>query len=183
MISNQINNRKGFNNYVIVNFLLTIIGFSIAIISIIGMINKDLGLLHLLIPDLRYAVWLIFLIFSISFFGLFVWLVSPSYIEVIISEREIILRTFKPNKRNGLSFIHMVRYRKYLKEFKISKLEYNDYKLIIDKFGFRKRLILQKINNNGLYQTSEINISFLDQRKYTDLILSMDRMRTKINLN
>jgi hypothetical protein len=77
----------------------------------------------------------------------------------------------------------MLGYRKYLKELKISQLEYNDYKLVINNCGFRKVLILQKINKSGIYETSDINISFLGQKKYTDLILSIDRMKGKINLN
>jgi len=44
-------------------------------------------------------------------------------------------------------------------------------------------LIFQKIEKDGISETSEINISLLGQKKYTNLILSIDRMQGKINLN
>jgi hypothetical protein len=55
--------------------------------------------------------------------------------------------------------------------------------LVISICGIRKALILQKINKSGIYETSDINISFLGQKKYTELVLSIDRMKGKINLN
>ena len=40
--------------------------------------------------------------------GLIELIIRPSYIETIISEKEIIVKTFSPNIRNGLRFILML---------------------------------------------------------------------------
>jgi hypothetical protein len=55
--------------------------------------------------------------------------------------------------------------------------------LTIGKFGIKKELRLQKINNDGVYKSANINISLLGQKKYTNLIVAIDRLRTKICLN
>ena len=170
------NNKKGFQIYVILNFMLSILAFLIAILTIVGLISNNWIIINALKQYLGLII--VFILFGFIELGL-----RPSYIETIINEKEIVIRTFSPNIRNGLRFILMLRYTKYLKELKISTHEYNDYKLKIDKFGFHRILILQKIDKNGISETSEINISLLGQKKYTQLILSIDRLRGKINLN
>ena len=70
-----------------------------------------------------------------------------------------------------------------MKQLRISREEYNDYTLTIGKFGFRKELKLQKTNNTGVYKSSTINISLLGQKDYTNLIVAIDRLRTRICLN
>jgi hypothetical protein len=176
MIVNKIDNNKEFKIYVIINLIIPIFGFIIGILSIRGLIIHDWSFINTLKP--YFGLLVIFFLL-----GLFRSSINPAYIETIINEREIIIRTFNPNIRNGLDFIFMLKYKKYLKELKLSQQEYNDYKLLIDKFGFRRILILQKINKSGIYETSKINISLLGQKKYTDLILSIDRLKGKINLN
>jgi hypothetical protein len=176
MIKKQIDNRQEFQIYVIAYLIFSILGFSVGILSIQGVIIQDWRFLEIIKPYIG-------LISVFVIFGLFEFTIKPSYIESVINEREIIIRTFNPNLRNGLRFIHMLRYRKNLTELRISKQEYNDYKLLIDKCGLHRILILQKINKSGIYETSEINISLLGQKKYTDLILSIDRLKGKISLN
>ena len=180
MIKNQIDNKKFFQIYVIMNLVFSITGFSILIFYIHGVITHDLNSIkHFIFPILGFLV----ILFVFKQFEL---IIKPSYIETNINEREIIVRTLSPNFRNGLRFIFMlkfVRYKRYLNELKLSQHEYNDYKLLIDKFGLRKRLILQKIQRDGIYETSEINISLLSTKKFTNLILSIDRLKGKINLN
>jgi hypothetical protein len=39
------------------------------------------------------------------------------------------------------------------------------------------------MDNGKLFESKPINISFLGVRKYTDLILSIDRLKEKISLN
>jgi hypothetical protein len=178
MIENKINNRTEFQIYIVINLIVFVLGFLIAIVSIHGLVSHNWIII--------YSFLGLFLI--IMAWGLFESIINPSYFETIINEREIIIKTFTPSLRNGLMrngvrFLLLFKFRKYLKEIKLSQREYNDYKLIIDKLGFRKILILQKINKNGIYETSEINISLLGQKKYTDLILSIDRLRGKIHLN
>ena len=176
MIVNKIDNKKAFQIYIIVNLLFYIIGFLIGGISIRGLITHDWSIINTLKPYFGFIA--IFMLF-----GFIEFVIRPSYIETIISEKEIIIRTFSPNIRNGIRFILMLRYQKYIKELKMNKQEYNDYKLQFNKWGFRKSLILQKINKSGIFETSEINISLLGQKKYTNLILSIDRLKGKINLN
>jgi len=176
MIKNQIDNRQGFRIYAIMNLIISIFGFTIGILSIRGVITQDWSFIEIIKPFIGLIV--VFIVF-----GLFEFAIKPSYLETIINEREIIIRTFNPNIRNGLRFILILGYRKHLSELRLSQHEYNDYKLLIDKCGLRRILILQKINKSGIYETSEINISLLGQNKYTELILSIDRLRGKINLN
>lgn len=176
MIKNQIDNRKGFRIYIIVNLIISLLGFTIGFLSIRGVITQDWNFIEIIKPNIGFiAVFIAF--------GVFEFAIKPSYIETIINEREIIIRTFNPNIRNGLRFILMLGYRKYLTELRLSQNEYNDYKLLIDKCGLRRILTLQKINKSGIYKTTEINISLLGQKKYTELILSVDRLKGKMNLN
>ena len=176
MIKNQIDNRQGFRIYIIVNLIISLLGFTIGFLSIRGVITQDWNFIEIIKPYIGFiAVFIAF--------GVFEFAIKPSYIETIINEREIIIRTFNPNIRNGLRFILMLGYRKYLTELRLSQNEYNDYKLLIDKCGLRRILTLQKINKSGIYKTTEINISLLGQKKYTELILSVDRLKGKMNLN
>jgi len=176
MMINPIDNRLEFKTYIILNLLFSIVGFTIGILSIRGVITQDWNFINFLVP----FFWLIGVFIL---FGLFEFALKPSYIETIVNESEIIIRTFKPNVRNGLRFILMLRYPKYLKELKLSQKEYNDNKLLIDSFGLRKILILQKINKQGIFETTNINISLLGLKEFTNLILSIDRLKGKINLN
>lgn len=177
MIQRQIDNKKYFQIYLIMNLVISIIGISILILYIRGAIIHDVSFIkQFMIPILLFLAF-------IFVFKRFERILKPAYIETIINEKEIIIRTFQPNFRNGLRFIFMLRYTMYINELKLSQQEYNDYRLLIDKFGFRKKLILQKIKKDGIYESSEINISLLGQKKYTNLILAIDRLKGKINLN
>ncbi len=176
MTNNQIDNRQEFRIYIIVNLIFSILGFTIGLLSLRGVITQNWNFLEIIKPYVG-------LIAVFIAFGLIEFVIEPSYVESIINEREIIIRTFKPNIRNGLRFILMLRYRKHLSELRLSQNEYNDYKLLIDKCGLRRILTLQKINKSGIYESTEINISLLGQKKYTELILSIDRLKGKINLN
>jgi hypothetical protein len=180
MMHLSISNKKEFQIYVIVYFILTVIGFLIGIISIVSITTGD----WILINSLKAYPGLIsiFLIF-VALFVFLELILNPAYIETIINEKEIVIRTFSPNIRNGLRSIRMLRYKSHLKELILSTQDYNDYKLKIDNLGFRKLLILQRFNKLGIAETSQINISFLGIKKYSELILSIDRLRGKINLN
>jgi len=178
MLVNKISNKSEFQIYIGIKIILFLLEILIAIMAISGLFTHNLIIINTFLGIIAILIIL----------GLFESVIKPSYFETLINEKEIIIKTFSPKLRNGLlkngsRFILLFGYRKHLKEIKLSQHEYNDYKLLIDKFGFRKILILQKINKNGIYETSEINISLLGQKKYTNLILSIDRLKGKINLN
>jgi hypothetical protein len=64
-------------------------------------------------------------------------------------------------------------------EYKISKDEFSDYQLKVRYMGLLKELIFRKTNIDGIYQSANINISLLGSPKYTNLIQSLDKLRTK----
>jgi len=181
MIVNKINNKNEFLIYRVVKII---------IVFMFGFLFMTLPFFRGLIPhsfdsaNLYWGFVIILLIFS-----LFEVVLKPSYFETLIYEKEIIIRTFSLDLRNSFvrnglkNIILLFSYKKYLNEIKLSKQEYNGYKLNIDKFGFRRILVLQKINKYGIYETAELNISLLTQKKYTNLILSIDRLTGKVNLN
>ena len=109
--------------------------------------------------------------------------IKPAFIEYQLIEDEIIIKTYNPHLNRWESPFILFGYKNRFKEYKISRVDYKDYSLTIGKLGLRKELKLQKIDNNGIYETSNINISLLDIRKYTNLIISIDRLRTKFCLN
>ncbi len=114
---------------------------------------------------------------------LFDYIFSPTYFEAVVFNGKIIFKYFNPNKRNALMFFLMLFYKKFSIEQIIERQAYNNYKIKIDRFGFRKNLIFQKIDKGQIYESTPINISFLHAKKYTDLVLSIDRLQEKITLN
>jgi len=121
--------------------------------------------------------------FLMVIFQLFDYTIKPAYFEALILNGEIRFKTFAPNKYNKFRFIYMIFYKKYLTEYTLSRQSYNGYRIIIDRFGLRKFLILHKTEKGKLYQSKPINISLLGMKKYTDLVLSIDRLHEKITLN
>ena len=109
--------------------------------------------------------------------------IKPAFIEYQISDDEIIIKTYNPHSNRWESPFVLFAYKKRIHEFIISREEFNNYKLTIGKFGIHKELKLQKTDNTGIYKSSDINISLLGQKNYTNLILAIDRLRTKICLN
>ena len=82
-----------------------------------------------------------------------------------------------------MQFIFVLFYLRNLKEHILTRKSYNGYTLIIGKLGIRKQLILQIIDQGKIYDSKPIDISFLGARKYTELILSLERLKEKITLN
>jgi len=109
--------------------------------------------------------------------------IRPAFIEFQVSDDEITIKTYNPHSNRWESPFVLFAYKKRIHEFIISREEFNNYKLTIGKFGFHKELKLQKTDNTGIYKSSDINISLLGQKNYTNLILAIDRLRTKICLN
>lgn len=176
MTKNVIDNRLGFSIYLAMNLLFSLLGLALGILSVRGLITNDWTFLGLIEPF--YGLIPLFILFIIVDF-----LVKPTYVEISISGSEIAIKTYIPNTSNRLRFLLMLKYREHLAELRLSQREYNNYTLTIGALGFRKILTLQKIENGKVYQTSEINVSLLGQKKYTLLVLSLDRLRGKINLN
>ena len=92
-------------------------------------------------------------------------------------------RYFKPDGSNILQFIFLLFYLGNLKEHILTRRSYNGYTLNIRKFGIRKYIILQIIDQGKIYDSKPMDISFLGTRNYTELILSLERLKEKITVN
>ena len=180
-INKMINNKLLFEVYMIVRLLIFI-----TFIIIAGIIVSRLFLKIDLIPSIfsnESKNSLIILNWIMVFFILIDEKVKPAYIEFEIIEDEIIIKTYNPHSNRWESPFALFGYKRRIKELKMNREEYNNYWLTIGRFGLKKELKLQKINNDGVYESSNINISLLGQQKYTNLILAIDRLRSKICLN
>jgi len=103
--------------------------------------------------------------------------IRPAFIEFQLTADEIIIKTYNPHLNRWESPFILFGYKKRITELKISKEEYYDYKLTIGKFGLRKELRLQKMNNNGVFETSDVSISLLRKKEYMNLISDLDRLK------
>jgi len=180
-INKMINNKPLFEVYMTVRLLIFI-----TFIIIAGIIVSRLFLKIDLIPSIfsnKSKDSLIILNWIMVFFILIDEKVKPAYIEFEIIEDEIIIKTYNPHSNRWESPFALFGYKRRIKELKMNREEYNNYWLTIGRFGLKKELKLQKINNDGVYESSNINISLLGQQKYTNLILAIDRLRSKICLN
>jgi len=180
-INKMINNKLLFEVYMIVRLLIFI-----TFIIIAGIIVSRLFLKIDLIPSIfsnESKNSLIILNWIMVFFILIDEKVKPAYIEFKIIEDEIIIKTYNPHSNRWESPFALFGYKRRIKELKMNREEYNNYWLTIGRFGLKKELKLQKINNDVVYESSNINISLLGQQKYTNLILAIDRLRSKICLN
>jgi len=180
-INEMINNKLLFEVYMTVRLLIFI-----TFIIIAGIIVSRLILKIDLIPSVfsnESKDSLIIFNWIMVFFILIDEKVKPAYIEFEIIEDEIIIKTYNPHSNKWESPFALFGYKRKIKELKMSREEYNNYWLTIGRFGLKKELKLQKINNDGVYKSSNINISLLGQQKYTNLILAIDRLRSKICLN
>ena len=110
-------------------------------------------------------------------------IISPSYFECIILPNELRIRFFNPERKNTLQFISVMFSLENLKEHILNRQSYNGYILKIGKLGIKKYITLQMIDDGKMYDSKPINISFLGARKYIELILALDRLKDKINLN
>jgi hypothetical protein len=176
-MDNTINNKLAFNFYVWANLIGFVLTFLFLLFLFIAIKTHETGMTNSL---LRYI--LIFPVLA-AISQLFDYLIQPAYIEFQISHNEIRFKSFNPNRNNKFRIFLMVAYKKYLIEQTINQQSYNNYILKIDRFGLRRNLILQKLENGVLYQSKPIDISFLGIKKYTNLILSIDRLQEKISLN
>jgi hypothetical protein len=180
-INEMINNKLLFEVYMTVRLLIFI-----TFIIIAGIIVSRLFLKIDLIPSVfsnESKDSLIIFNWIMVFFIVIDEKVRPAYIEFEIIEDEIIIKTYNPHSNKWESPFALFGYKRRIKELKMSREEYNNYWLTIGRFGLKKELKLQKINNDGVYKSSNINISLLGQQKYTNLILAIDRLRSKICLN
>ncbi len=175
-MKSKISNKLAFNIYAWTRFSLLIFFIFFLLCQVLEIPQK-----------LGYDVFKGQFILVLSSFALFLivfeYMINPAYFEALILNGKIVFKSFEPNKKNGLIYILMLFYKKHLNEYTIERQAYNNYKIKIDRLGLRKKLILQKIDRGKIYESSPINISFLSTRKYTELILSIDRLQEKITLN
>lgn len=111
------------------------------------------------------------------------YVLRPTFFEAKITSDQIAIKSFSPFARTGFFQFAMLSYRKHLTEYYIDRQSYNNYKIQIGRLGLRKNLILQKIKDGRIYESKPIMIHFLCIKKYTELILSIDRLKEKITLN
>jgi hypothetical protein len=174
----SINNKYAFTIYALLNFCLTISVIAIFIIFLSENILNSRIPIHDSNVNILIIIFISYMIIKILEF-----LIRPSYFEATVSFGQINIRSFNPNKRNGFRFFFMLFYKKYLTVHTIERQSYNNYRILIERFGLKKSLILQKTENGVLYESSPVNISFLGVRKYTDLILAIDRLKGKFSMN
>ena len=180
----QINNKTIFEIYLIFRFIIFI---SIIIIGGIIITKVVFKINFLQILFLNYGSAVMNPLILINWFSMIFFIIDekikPAFIEFHVTDTEIYIKTYNPHSNRWESPFVLFGYKKRLKELKISRTEYNNYTLTIGKFGFKKEIKLQKANDTGFYESSNINISLLGQKNYTNLLLGIDRLRTKICLN
>jgi hypothetical protein len=173
----NINNRLVFNIYVWSNFCLLIVFLVYVLLILIGYKTGNRELVH------SSTISLMIVAFATLIIRIFDFLIKPAYFEAIISFGQIHIKSFNQIKNHGFDFIRMLDYSKYLLDHKIDRQSFTSYRINIEMFGLKKSLILQKMDNGKLFESKPINISFFGVRKYTDLILSIDRLKEKLSLN
>jgi hypothetical protein len=180
----MINNKTQFEIYLIFRLFIFI---TIIIISgiIITRVLLKIDLVQMIFPNYESVEEnpLMLLNWFSAFFLIIDERIKPAFIEYQLNEDEIRIKTYNPHSTRWESPFVLWGYKKRIKVLKINREEYTNYNLTIGKFGIKKELRLQKINNDGVYKSANINISLLGQKKYTNLIVAIDRLRTKICLN
>jgi len=177
----MINNKKTFEIYLILRLIIFIILLITTVIIATTLLLK-INLYQTIASNFGSNT-LLSLTLSSSILMMIDGRIKPAFIDIQIIGDMILIRTYNPHVKKWESPFGLLGYKKKIKELLISREEYNDYKLQFGGFGLKKELKLHKINNSGVYESANINISLLGQRKYTNLILAIDRLRTKICLN
>lgn len=175
----MINNKTEIRIYQLfkISFILVLLIFILSMT-----ITKTIGNQYIIISkDLFYSLFALNFIMSILM--LIIEKLQPTYIEFHSQNNEIIIKTYEPNPRSLKSFLNFLGYRKNMKEYRVNRDEFTNYKLTVGRFGFRKELKLQRTNNNKVYESASINLSFIGQKNYTNLVLAIDRLCKKICLN
>ena len=177
----MINNKTAFEICLIIRFVIFLVP-AIFVGLIFAARIGGIDLFQLVIHDFIYFALCLFLALAFIF-SITSEIIKPTFVEFDFASDEIVVKTYRPDLYKKSAPFALFGYKKRIIEFKISKEEYNDYKLTIGKLGIYKELKLQKTNNDGVYDSPKINISLLGQKKYTNLILAVERLRTKISMN
>ena len=172
---NRINNKQIYRVFIWFNFLVVLvilffIGFFIYAIN--SGVKDPFHYYHLF-----YYPAFIFLYGSVRY------KCTPHYFDAEISSERIIIKTINPAKYYGLNFILLVFNKIKPTEFTIDRISFTNYRIVIDKWGFKKILILQKSDNGNIFESKPIRLDYLGYKKYTDLIISIDRLSQKMSLN
>jgi len=174
----MINNKKVFEIYLIFRLLVftTILIFGVQVIT---KVLLRIDLLQVIFPN--YGTLLENPLIALNLLSIGFLLIDerikPAFIEFQIIKNKIIIETYNPHSNRWESPFILFAYKKRIKELKISNEEYIDYKLTIGKFGIKKEMKLQKIDTNSVYESTNINISLLGQRKYANLLSALDRFK------
>ena len=111
------------------------------------------------------------------------YIISPTYFDAEISGNRIVIKAINPAKYYGLNFILLVLNKIKPSIFTIDRISFTNYKIAIYNWGFNKSIILQKLDNGYLIESKPIRMDYLGYKKYTDLIISIDRLCQKMSLN
>ena len=173
---NIINNKRIYKVFIGINVLVVLlilffVGFFIYATNYSG-VKNPFQYYHL-----NYYPALIFLYVFIRY------KISPSYFDAEISGNRIVIKAINPAKYYGLNFILLVLNKIKPSEFAIDRISFTNYRISIDNWGFKKSIILQKLNNGYLIESKPIRMDFLGYKKYTSLILSIDRLCQKMSVN
>ena len=184
MYNKIISNKTLFEIYLIFRMIIIIDIIVIGAIVITNVLLR-IDFLQAIFSNYRNGGKLTLLEFSM-FFLLLIQIdeiIKPAFVELNIIKEEIIISTYNPHLNKWESPFILFGYKNRINKLNVRRDEYIDYKLTITKFGLRKELRLQKINNNEVYETPNINISLLRKKEYTNIISTLTDLRTKIYLN
>jgi len=180
----MMNNKTLFEIYLIFRLFIFI---TLIIISgmIITSVVLKIDLVQMIFPNYGSVVEnpLMALNWFLIFFLIIDERIKPAYIEYQLNDDEISIKTYNPHSTRWESPFVLWGYKKRIKVLKMNRDEFTNYNLILGKFGIKKELRIRKINHDGVSQSAKINISLLGQKKYTNLIVAIDILRTKICLN
>ena len=174
-MSKKIDNKLLFNIYIWTDSIMSILplGFMAFFIYVASMSDKHAY--HQYHVSLYFYAFILYFIIK-SFF-------KPSYLEAEIYGEQIRLKAIDPNKYFRFGFFLLLFPKKYTSEFVIDRSSFTSYRITISRWGTNKNIVLQKTLNGKIYESKPINLNYLGYKKYTDLILAIDRLSQKISLN
>ena len=108
--------------------------------------------------------------------------IAPSYFEAEIVKNQIKITTIN-TKAQSIAAIFLLFSNKHKTEYVVNGASFTNYRIVVSLWGFKKQLILQKNQEGSLFESKPINLNFLGYRKYTDLLISIERLSQKMSLN
>jgi hypothetical protein len=174
---NRINNKQIYKALIAINIVIVLLILFFVVFYIYAInsgIKNPFQYYHLGI----YPLLFIFL------FGCIRYIFPPCYFEAELLNECIKIKLINSSKYYIVRFIFLLLTNQIKPtEFMIDRVSFTNYRIEISKWGFNKRLILQKSVNGDLFESKPIRIDYLGYKKYTDLIISIERLSQKMSLN